>query len=65
MPDFTVENMTCGHCVAAVTAVLRAADPDARVAADLATGRVVVVSGLPPATLAAALAVAGYPARAA
>lgn len=65
MPDFKVENMSCGHCVAAVTKAVKAADPSAEVLADLAAGRVGVTSALPPERLAEAIRSAGYPAEAA
>ncbi len=65
MPDFKVENMSCGHCVAAVTRAVQAADPSAQVRADLAAGRVAVTSALPPEHLAEAIRSAGYPAEAA
>ncbi len=65
MPDFKVDNMSCGHCVAAVTKAVQAADPGAQVGADLAAGRVAVTSALPPERLAEAIRSAGYPAQAA
>ncbi len=65
MPDFQVENMSCGHCIAAVTRAVQAADPSAQVRADLAAGRVAVTSALPPERLAEAIRSAGYPAQAA
>ena len=63
MPELIVENMTCAHCARAVTEALRAADPAAEVAVELAAGRVAVESALAPERLAAAVAAAGYPAR--
>ncbi len=63
MPEFKVENMTCGHCVAAVTDALRGLDPAAEVRADLEQGRVSVASAIPAGQVAAALDAAGYPAR--
>lgn len=65
MPEFKVENMTCGHCVSAVTKAVKEADPAAQVRADLAAGRVEVASALPPERLAEAIRAAGYPAQAA
>lgn len=63
MLEFKVENMTCGHCVAAVTGALRGLDPAAEVRADLGQGRVSVTSAVPAGQLAAAIEAAGYPAR--
>ncbi|HWK83217.1 MAG TPA: cation transporter, partial [Caldimonas sp.] len=51
----------CGHCVRAVTEAVKAADPKAAVAVDLAALSVKVESAAPRETLAAALAEAGYP----
>lgn len=65
MTEFHVDNMSCGHCVAAVTTALRTLDPAARVETDLAAARVRVASTADPDRLAAALAAAGYPVRAA
>ena len=36
MMTFEVNDMTCGHCVSAITQALKAADKDARVQVDLA-----------------------------
>jgi copper chaperone len=33
---FEVNDMTCGHCVSTITKAVKAADPNARVAVDLA-----------------------------
>jgi copper chaperone len=60
MNEFVLPDMTCGHCVKAVTAALQDADPAAVVRTDLATQRVQVDSVLPAERLAAALAEAGY-----
>jgi copper chaperone len=60
MTEFKVEAMSCGHCVAAVTAALRAADPEARVDVDLVQKTVRVDSVRPRSELAGALSEAGY-----
>lgn len=60
MQIFTVTGMTCGHCVRAVTGAIVGRDAHAAVRIDLATGRVEVESGLPRATLAAAITEEGY-----
>lgn len=52
--------MSCGHCVKAVTEAVRAVDPAARVAVDLARARVDVESNADAARLRAAIVDAGY-----
>jgi copper chaperone len=63
MLELNVQNMTCGHCVSAVTKALKAVDPQATVDVDLAAKRVRVESRQAPEVLAKALNDAGYPAR--
>ena len=65
MQLFTVEGMTCGHCVKAVTRAIQTLDPDARVEVDLAQRQVRVQSTQPDAALVAALQEEGYSAAAA
>ncbi|MBW8850274.1 MAG: heavy-metal-associated domain-containing protein [Xanthomonadales bacterium] len=62
---FTVEGMTCGHCVRAITRAVQALDPAARVAVDLETKSVVVEADLPATRIAAAIAAEGYTVNAA
>jgi copper chaperone len=57
---FSVPNLSCGHCVRAVTAAVKAEDPDSEVTAEPVTRQVEVNSALPRQALAAALAKAGY-----
>ena len=40
MPTFEVNDMTCGHCVNAITKAVRSVDGEARVLVDLPTHRV-------------------------
>lgn len=61
MHQFSLPDMSCGHCVAAITEAVKAADAQAQVAVDLASKTASVDSTLPRETLAAALAEAGYP----
>lgn len=61
MLEFKLPDMTCGHCVGAVTQALKEADPAATVVVDLPQKAVQVTSTLPRAGLAAALTEAGYP----
>lgn len=59
---YTVSGMTCGHCVAAVTAELRRLAGVTDVTVDLDSGRVDVTSTAPlaDADVAAAVDEAGY-----
>ncbi|CAM3640199.1 heavy-metal-associated domain-containing protein [Roseateles saccharophilus] len=61
MIAFEVNDMSCGHCVGAITEALKAVDRDARVEIDLAQHRVQVESGSAGAEqLAEAIRGAGY-----
>lgn len=62
MIELSVQNMTCGHCVGAVTQALKAVDPQASVDIDLATKRVRVETRQPRDAVTEALRQAGYPA---
>ncbi|EIK61523.1 cation transporter [Pseudomonas lactis] len=46
MQIFSVEGMTCGHCVKAVTQAVQSQDPAASVEVDLKAKEVRVASGL-------------------
>lgn len=61
MIRFEVNDMSCGHCVGAITRALKEADAQARVQIDLASHRVEIEPGqADAATLQAAIAEAGY-----
>lgn len=60
MLSFEIPNMSCGHCVRAITEAVQALDPAAEVTADLPAHRVEVDTTLPREQLAAHLAQAGY-----
>ena len=60
MVTLTVEGMTCGHCVRAVTQAIQAADPKATVAVDLASGKVAAETALTRDQVAAAVVEEGY-----
>ena len=60
MRAFKVEDMSCGHCVAAITGAVKAVDPAAEVKVDLASGKVEVQSGQDRAALAKAIQEEGY-----
>ena len=61
MHSFSLPDMSCGHCVAAITEALKAADAQARVEIDREARTAQVDSALPRETLAAVLTEAGYP----
>jgi len=61
MHQFTLPDMSCGHCVAAITEALKAADAQARVDIDREARTAKVDSALPREALAAVLTEAGYP----
>jgi copper chaperone len=61
MYQLQVENMSCGHCVGAVTKAVQAIDAGAKVEIDLATKSVKIDSTTSLATLKSAIADAGYP----
>jgi copper chaperone len=60
MYQFQIPNMTCGHCVRAITEAVKAADPQADVKADLPQHQVQVTSTAARETLVASLTEAGY-----
>lgn len=58
---FNVQDMSCGHCVQAITEAVRAADPQAQVRIDLPARRVEIDAPQADAqALQAAIAEAGY-----
>jgi copper chaperone len=60
MYEFQIPNMSCGHCVKAVTEAVKAADPQAQVTIDLPTHHVQVQSAAPREAVVAQLVEAGY-----
>jgi len=61
MISFQVNDMTCGHCVGAITRALQGADPAAGIQIDLSAHCVRINNaGASAATLAAAIKEAGY-----
>jgi|1185.fasta_scaffold679979_2 copper chaperone len=58
---YTVQGMTCGHCVSSVTEEVSEVTGVRQVDVDLATGRLTVVSDdVPAADIRAAVEEAGY-----
>lgn len=60
MVDLNVKDMTCGHCVSAVTRAVKALDPQADVHVDLGSKRVRVQGLSSTDDLIRALNAAGY-----
>lgn len=61
MTSFTVNDMSCGHCVRSITQAVQAQDPAAQVVVDLPRHRVDVASAaLDAERIRAAIAEAGY-----
>jgi len=60
MLDFKLPDMSCGHCVGAVTQACKEVDANAKVAVDLATKQVQVESSADRQAFATALTEAGY-----
>ncbi len=63
MQVFTVEGMTCGHCVRAVTQAVQGQDPAASVKVDLAAKEVGVESRLSAEQVIALITEEGYSAK--
>ncbi|HLO95556.1 MAG TPA: heavy-metal-associated domain-containing protein [Burkholderiaceae bacterium] len=61
MSSFHLPDMSCGHCVAAITEALKAADPEVRLDFQREARTVQVQSRLDDARLAELLSEAGYP----
>ncbi|WP_085667771.1 MULTISPECIES: heavy-metal-associated domain-containing protein [unclassified Pseudomonas] len=60
MQVFTVEGMSCGHCVRAVTQAVQSKDPAASVRVDLAAKEVGVESALSAEQVIEAISEEGY-----
>ena len=60
MNQFNIPQMSCGHCVRAVTEAVQQVDPQARVEVDLASKKVSVESQAGRQQIIDALTEAGY-----
>lgn len=58
--QFSVNNMTCGHCVRTITTALQDLDAHAKVDVDLVSGRVQAEGNFTSAAAVAAMETAGY-----
>lgn len=63
MQVFSVEGMTCGHCVKSVTQAVQSQDPAANVKVDLAAKEVGVESRLSAEQIISAITEEGYSAK--
>jgi copper chaperone len=61
MIQFSIPDMSCGHCVKAVTEAVQSVDAQAKVQVDLGTKQVKVESQAAREQLVQALVEAGYP----
>lgn len=60
MIELTINDMTCGGCVASITRVVKGLDPNARVEADVGAKRVKISSVIKSEAVIAAISDAGY-----
>jgi copper chaperone len=60
MLEFTIEDMTCGHCVATITKAVREVAPDAEVDIDLGQHRVRIDDAADAVRIEEAIRDAGY-----
>ncbi len=60
MIEFTIPDVSCGHCVGVVQKTVKAVDGTATVEVDIPTKKVRIESTADKATLANALVAAGY-----
>ena len=60
MLRYTVDDMTCGHCVQSITAAVHDVAPNATVTVDLASKTVEVAEATSPQAVEAAIQKAGY-----
>ena len=60
MIELTVNDMTCGGCVASITRVVKSLDANATVDADVASKRVKITSAVSADNVIAAISDAGY-----
>lgn len=64
MTTYSIPDMSCGHCKAAVEAALAQVPQAGEVRVDLSARQVEVAGPAPQAAVLAALEAAGYPAQA-
>ena len=59
MIEFTVNDMTCGHCASAITRAVKEVNSEGKCEVDLAAKRVRIASALPAGDFKAAIEEAG------
>ncbi|MGO1792154.1 MAG: heavy-metal-associated domain-containing protein, partial [Oceanisphaera sp.] len=64
MIEFTLPDMTCGHCVGAINEALTELDPDCEIEFDLLNHLITVNSSASEQQLVSTLTDAGYPPKA-
>jgi copper chaperone len=60
MTEFSVKDMTCGHCSSAITQAIMGVDADSKVDIDLGKRTVRITSAKSPAQFLGAIRGAGY-----
>lgn len=60
MIEYSIPDMTCGHCAAAVERAIKSVDPTASARIDLASRKALVESVLEPSAIGASIEEAGY-----
>lgn len=60
MYNFTVSDMTCGHCASTIEKAVKSTDPDASVTIDISARKVQVQTARPAEDIANAIKLAGY-----
>lgn len=60
MIELTINDMTCGGCVASITRVVKGLDPHASVDADVAAKRVKISSAIKSEAVITAISDAGF-----
>ena len=59
--EFSIPDMSCGHCAGVITQAVQQLDADAMISIDLPAKKVTVETAHDRQTVAAALTKAGYP----
>ena len=60
MYNFTVSDMTCGHCASTIEKAVKSADPACEIKIDVAARKVQVETARPAQDIADAIKLAGY-----
>ena len=60
MTEFSVKDMTCGHCSSSITRAIKGVDSDSKIEIDLSKKTVRIASAKPAAEFLEAIQAAGY-----